>query len=347
MDAIGIVVIGRNEGERLLRCLGSVLGRGHAVVYVDSGSRDESVARARELGAEVLELDLTTPFTAARARNAGLDRLLELAPTTQFVQFVDGDCEVIGGWLDQAGAALEARPDLAIVCGRLRERDPGRSIYNRLADLEWDAPAGDALVCGGIIMARVAALEQVGGFDPSMIAGEEPELCVRLRRRGWKITRLDAEMAWHDIGMTRFSQWWRRTIRNGYAYAAGSARQGRTPEKHWVREARSNWFWGLMLPLLALGAAWPTRSLSLILLAGYPVLAVRVARAGRRRGWSRAEAWLYAGACVLGKFPMMLGQLKFAWARGRAVPLIEYKGPATTRPGTPVRVVAEGAGGAP
>ncbi len=68
---VGVVVIGRNEGERLVRSLESVVGKAAAVVYVDSASSDQSVANARRIGADVVELDRSEPFTAARAECRG------------------------------------------------------------------------------------------------------------------------------------------------------------------------------------------------------------------------------------------------------------------------------------
>ncbi|MCE9606893.1 MAG: glycosyltransferase [Planctomycetia bacterium] len=215
-DRIGVVAIGRNEGERLRTCLRSLVGRAGAVVYVDSGSTDGSVALARSLGAEVVELDLALPFTAARARNAGFERLRQVLPAVEFVQFVDGDCEVRSGWLADAIAAFEGQPRWAVVCGRRRERRPEASVFNRLCDIEWDTPVGEASACGGDALMRVVAFVEVGGFDDSLIAGEEPEMCVRMRRHGWTIHRLAAEMTWHDAAMTRLGQWWKRTVRAGH-----------------------------------------------------------------------------------------------------------------------------------
>jgi len=212
---LGCVAIGRNEGQRLVRCLDSLVGRVARVVYVDSGSTDGSVEAARARGVEVVALDTSIPFTAARARNAGVARLREIAPDARFVQLVDGDCEVVAGWLERAHAALSARRELAVVCGRRRERHPEHSVWNRIVDVEWDTPVGDAKACGGDAMMRLDALAAVGGFDPSLIAGEEPELCVRLRAAGWKIERLDAEMTLHDAAMERVEQWWKRTVRSG------------------------------------------------------------------------------------------------------------------------------------
>jgi GT2 family glycosyltransferase len=326
-DRLGAVAIGRNEGERLRICLASLVKRAACVVYVDSGSTDGSVEMARGMGALVTELDGAVPFTAARARNAGLARLLEAVPAVELVQFVDGDCEVAAGWLERAEREISADPRLGVVCGRRRERHPDRSAYNRLCDLEWDTPIGPANACGGDALMRVEAVRAVNGYDPSLIAGEEPDLCLRMRRLGWKILRIDAEMTVHDAAMTRFGQWWRRTLRAGHAYAEGAARHGRAPERHYAKEARSNWIWGLGVPALAVGPAIPTAGLSLGLLGAYGVLGTRIYRAARRRGLSIDDARLYAFFCVIGKVPQAWGQLLYWFRRttGRHGRLIEYK----------------------
>jgi GT2 family glycosyltransferase len=333
---IGVVAIGRNEGERLGRCLASAVGAARAVVYVDSGSTDGSPAAARATGADVVDLDLSVPFTAARARNAGFARLAEVDPSVEFVQFVDGDCEIVAGWLDRAAAELAADERLAVVCGRRRERHPEASAYNRLCDLEWDTPVGPAKACGGDAMVRAAAFRQVGGYDAAVIAGEEPEMCVRLRAAGWTVLRLDAEMTLHDAAMTRFGQWWTRNVRAGHAYAEGTAMHGRPPERHGVRAVRSNWVWGLAVPvavaaLLAIGfVAWPAWVLAGALLLGYPLIGWRIYRGQRRRGRAPRDARLYATFVVLGKVPQAIGQWKYRRNRmaGRRSGLIEYKGTA-------------------
>lgn len=320
----GVVAIGRNEGERLKRCLHSALSTTPHVVYVDSGSQDGSVVFARSVDVDVVELDTSTPFTAARARNAGFRRLKELVPAVEFVQFVDGDCEFASGWLAEAAAFLLATPKAAAACGRLRERHPERSIYNRLCDAEWNTPIGRALACGGIAMMRADPFDQVQGFREGLIAGEEPELCLRLRRGGWEIWRLDAEMAWHDAAMTRFGQWWRRSERAGHAYAEGSALHGKSPERHWVRESRSSWFWGAGLPVAALLAASLFGSWGLLLLLAYPLQFLRMLTRSTDEASLKVPRAFFL---LLGKFPEMLGQVRY-WknraARRRSL-LIEYK----------------------
>lgn len=328
MNTLGVVVIGRNEGLRLRQCFLSLKKEAVPVVYVDSGSTDSSVDLAGRLEIPVVELDPTIPFTAARARNEGLARLKQLYPSLEFVQFLDGDCELIPGWLETAAQALTEHPDWAVVCGRLIERFPHLSIYNRLCDLEWNQPSGEADASGGIAMMRISAFREVRGFNPLLIAGEEPELCLRLRRRGWKVWRLEQEMALHDAQMTRFSEWWTRSIRAGHAYAEGSWLHGNSQERYWVKESRSIWLWGLMLPLLALSIAGWTYGLSLMfLLCLYGLQTYRVYQYMRRRQFTSAHSLLYAAFCILGKFPQLQGQLRFHLDRflGHRSPVIEYK----------------------
>jgi glycosyltransferase involved in cell wall biosynthesis len=332
---IAVVAIGRNEGERLRACLRSVVDGSRLVVYVDSGSTDGSVELAKSMGAEVVQLDLSIPFTAARARNAGFKRVLELRPHTEFVQFIDGDCEVREDWFTKAIAAMASEPRRAVVCGRRRERFPEASLYNTLCDIEWDTPVGPALACGGDALVRASALKEIGGYRDDVIAGEEPEMCVRLRQAGWTIERIDAEMTLHDAAMTRFGQWWRRTVRSGHAYAEGAHLHGAPPERHWVKDVRRIVFYAAVLPIVAIALAWPTWGGSLALFLLYPLSAWRASRAARLRGRTPREARLYAFFVTLGKFPQMVGILKFHWRRlsGSKPALIEYKTAAAHTPG--------------
>jgi GT2 family glycosyltransferase len=328
MSTIGIVTIGRNEGDRLRRGLKSKLGRSLPVVYVDSNSSDGSAQMARSLGAEVVELDPSSPIGVPRARNEGFQRLTQIDPEIRYVQFLDGDCEMVDGWLEQAIQVLEGRPEVALVTGRRRERFPDATIYNRLADLEWDTPVGEMKGSHGDVMVRTEAFRQIGGFDADVLVGEDFELCLRLRQKGWILLRIAGEMSVHDIAMTRFGQWWRRTVRAGYGYADGAYLHGKSPERYFVREVRSIVFWGIFLPAVVLGLAWPTRGGSFALLAGYALPYYSARRYALKRAWSRSDARLYALAAVLAKFPMAVGFLiySFRLLARRPKQIIEYKG---------------------
>lgn len=320
---VAIVVIGRNEGARLVRCLNSVTAHAGRVVYVDSGSTDGSVAVARAAGAAVVQLDLSDPFTAARARNAGIAALRQAGTLPDYIQFVDGDCEVQPGWIAAGTAFLNGDPRAAVVSGRLRERFPQASVYNRLCDAEWNTPLGEAQACGGIALIRATALVNLGGFNPALIAGEEPELCFRMRQKGWLIWRIDCEMALHDAAMMRFSQWWTRSRRGGYAAAEGVALHGTGPDRLGVATMRRAVVWGLVLPVATLLSAVFVTPWALSLLLAYPAQIVRLAR---RFGGTRF-AWTQASFLVLGKFAEAAGILeqRIRKLTGKPTGIIEYK----------------------
>ena len=326
--SIGVVVIGRNEGLRLQACLRSIVGQVRNVVYVDSDSTDQSVAFAQSLGIDTIQMDHDAPFTAARARNRGFQRLIQQTPGLEFVQFIDGDCQVIDGWLDTAAKTLTQDTRLAVVSGRCRERFPDASVYNRHCDMEWDTPVGQAKACGGNAMMRIKAFQEVGRFDHTLICGEEPELCIRLRQAGWNLYRIDAEMVLHDAEMIKFSQFWKRSVRSGWSYAQGTAMHGKPPERHCVRQSRNIWFYGAILPIGVLGSAWPTYGFSLMLGAAVILRHVLKVRGDRiRHGDDKAHALAYARLATIAKFPEALGQAKY-WLtrlRGRQATLIEYK----------------------
>ncbi|MFN3880740.1 MAG: glycosyltransferase [Nitrincola lacisaponensis] len=322
----GCVIIGRNEGQRLVDCLTSVCQQFAQVVYVDSGSTDQSVSAAESAGALVVQLDMTQPFTAARARNAGLEQLCQAQPELTYVQFIDGDCELVSSWPDQAVAFLEQHADVAIVCGRRRERYPDASVYNRLCDIEWDTPVGEATACGGDALMRIAALQQVSGYNASLIAGEEPEMCHRLRLQGWRIYRLDAEMTLHDAAITRFSQWWKRVSRGGYAFASVSWMY-RKSEKIWVREVLRPLFWGIFLScvlIIGLVIQHPTWIFLPVIMWG--VLYIKIA-ARNVIHMPTPKALQFAFFMLMAKFSEAAGVVKWIFnvLLNRKAKLIEYK----------------------
>jgi len=312
---VDAVVIGRNEGARLAACLASLRGQVRRIIYVDSGSTDGSVATARAAGADVVPLDMERPFTAARARNAGLMELASAVP--DYVLMIDGDCVLDPGWISAALAAFAQHPTAVVVAGRRRERFPERSIYNAMADREWDTPIGETKACGGDALMRFDAVFKVGGYRDDLIAGEEPELCLRLRRAGGTIHRIAAEMTLHDASLLRFDQWWKRMVRSGHAFAEGAHLHGDGPEQHWVVETRRAVLWGVAGPFIIVMAGL-MQPLGWLLALAYPA---QIARLAWRGGWG------WAMLTVIGRFAEAQGVLAFHTNRLRGVRrgLIEYK----------------------
>jgi len=326
LPRLSIVIIGRNEGERLERCISTaqaIQGWTPAeILYVDSGSTDGSLELAARLGATVLALP-PGPFTAAKARNFGWTRAVG-----DLILFLDGDTILLEDFPLAALAKLREDPTNAAAWGHRREVCPCLSLYVRVLDLDWVYAPGETLFFGGDVLVRREALEAVGGFDETLIAGEEPEMCRRMRSLGWHIQHIDVPMTMHDLAITRFSQYWRRSQRAGFAFAAVSARFRGSAEPFWSDEASRNkqrgLFW-MISPILA-------AVLSVVLMSVWPLglwflfLMVMAGRTAWHYRWKPAP-WttlmLYGLHSHLQQIPIYTGQLQFLRNRDKA--LMEYK----------------------
>jgi GT2 family glycosyltransferase len=320
---IGLVLIGRNEGERLKASLKSCSGMGNAVVYVDSGSTDGSVEYAKSSGADVVELDLSIPFTAARARNAGFERLLQLHPDLKYVHFIDGDCILQQGWLNTAEQFMESHPDVAVVCGIRRELYPEKSLYNWMSDVEWNQPAGETSACGGDALYRTGAFTSVTGFNASLLCAEEPELCLRLRKNKWRIWRLADTMTMHDAAILHFSQYWKRSVRSGYGNSRVALMYWRDAEaggmKDIIRPLVYSALFLCAIPLTLFAGLWG--------LAPLAIVALQVGRIASTHGISKLRSWKFGLVQTLTKLAETQGILAMALdvVSGKTRKIIEYK----------------------
>lgn len=335
-SSVAVVVIGRNEGDRLVRCLQS-LPKGAEIVYVDSGSIDGSPQMAAKLGADVVELDRSIGFTAARGRNAGLARLTEKGSRSPYVQMLDGDSELAPGWIEVACEALRGDERLAGVLGRMRERHIEASIYNWLCDVEWAIPPGLTMAFGGGVMLRRSAVE-VLRYSEDMIAAEDTEFSIRLRREGWRIRCLPAEMARHDAAILSFRQWWRRVIRGGHGAAELCARHFRSELHDFSRRCLRIVGWGIAWPIVAAASItmavvdggvwiWAAAGALLLILAQFIRIGIR-----EWRHYPARKAFSLSFFLLVGKFAEAIGLLQYWLNRltRRRSQLIEYKGAAAS-----------------
>lgn len=329
MNAIGIetgiVVIGRNEGERLKACLTSLASAGCPVVYVDSGSSDGSLANATAL--DVTTVSLNPPgLTAARGRQAGLARLLELWPRVEFVQFLDGDCELQPGWIDKGLAVLLDDNRIAAVSGIRSEAFAAKKTWSRFVDIEWSRADGQVLYPGGDSLCRVAALKEIGGWSCDLIAGEDPDLGFRLTEKGWKSHRLTVPMTVHDIRISKFSQYWRRAVRSGWAYALAGWRNRNGVGVTYLRQGLKFTLHALALLVTSLASLvyWPSFVLFMMLLSW---ILWRAGRFARSKGLNMLDSLLYSSLAIPVRFAQASGFLGAMTSilRGSNAKIIEYR----------------------
>ncbi len=309
----------------MVRCLASINAADYPqdkveLIYVDTASTDDSCEQAERLGAKVVAINPQRP-SAAAARNAGF-----AVATHDFVHFLDGDTILAPGWLRLAMQAMEDS-QVACVFGRRSEISPQASIYNFIAHHDWYTAPGPANTCAGDAMFRRESLVIANGFEESLIAGEEPDLCYRIRsEQGKIILSVDQPMTRHDMNMMRFGQYWRRTTRSGHAYAEVGARH---PGMHWRRIRWRNPA-HVMIFLVAI-------AMSGVLMSPWPLAlwSVMIFAAIFRNAWrmhdrvgSISGSLVYSAHHYFAKLPMTVGACSF-WLRGlfgrKPQPLIEYK----------------------
>ena len=327
--ALSVVVIGRNEGARLLGCFASVRAMEFAgeveTIYVDSGSTDGSVAAMQAAGVTVVRLVDDRP-TAAKGRNAGWR-----VSNAETVLFLDGDTVLHPRFVVEAMPAFDDA-SVAVVWGHRRELYPGNSAYNRVLDLDWVYAPGFTSFCGGDALFRREVLQQTGGFDETLIAGEEPELCRRILDLGGHILHVDLPMTGHDLAVTRFRQYWRRATRAGHAYAEVASRFRGTANPFWSEDVARNRKRAvalMALPLLGvalsllLWRAWPL----LVVVAVVMLLALRTAWKSRWKSRDAVTLLLYGLHSHFQQVPIFCGQIGFLRdsRAGRKAGLVEYK----------------------
>lgn len=323
--SIGVVIIGRNEEERLEMCLVSVLAQCSDVVYVDSASTDSSAAIAERMGVPVVRLPQDDRLNAAYARNAGVTGLERHAGPRDLIQFLDGDCRLADGWVESASAFLASRLDVAAVCGWRLEERPTRNIFHRICSVEWRLGGqGDVHSFAGEVMIRADVYHAQHGYDERLIAGEEPELSDRIRSAGGRIVRLDVVASHHDIDMTSWREWWRRSVRAGYSYAQVTHLDRRPTIYRGAQ--RKTLLWGGLVPLVALVSLPRTR---LPMLAALGKACTSGWRAARRlpSSTSNGDRVAWALSCALWPLAGSCGVIRY-WRdvfRGDRSRIIEYK----------------------
>jgi len=331
---IDVVIIGINVSSYIADCIRSVRLADYpqeriTVVYVDGGSMDDSIGIAKSFDhVTVVELDDPHP-TPGRGRNAGWKALF--AP---FIQFMDADTILHPDWFKRSIGRIEGK--CVAVCGHRRERYPRKNIFHLLTEMEWHYEVGPCRYFGGEVLLKREVLEETGGFDENLVAGEDPELSYRIRQNGWEIQRLDLPMTRHDINMRHFRQYLKRAYRSGYAYAEIGLRFIRNTEKMWLKELIRVTAKALVPILLIFGgllAGWAGTGLLLGMIVLFRPM-FSLPRLKRTYGQTWTHTLIYAVHSAGVVFPQFFGVLRYLSGKALGRPLQNKGRAAVTKTGT-------------
>jgi GT2 family glycosyltransferase len=208
--SISIIIITRNRPFLLRHCLQHVMEQPHRnkeIIVVDSSTNNESERVVAQFP-EIICLRLHGQHNnMPQARNVGI-----AASSGDIIAFIDDDSMVRPGWLH---ALLNAYQDerVGAAGGRVIRRPepycdqqsgqpqlyvkPSGIVIAKDTDLPSQGKIDVDHLIGCNMSFRRRALEQVGGFDPTYTLTnlrEETDLCVRVRKAGWRII-YDPELA--------------------------------------------------------------------------------------------------------------------------------------------------------
>jgi len=144
------------------------------------------------------------------------------------VQFIDGDCELVSGWLTIAPSfllSIQTSAQFAVVCESETLNFP---LYNWLCDQEWNTPTGEIEVAAALPCSALRHSNKSTGFGRILLLVKIPNSIFGCENPHENL----AALKWDGdtrCRMSRFNHWWRRSARAGYAYAQVSRLHASSP----------------------------------------------------------------------------------------------------------------------
>lgn len=220
MTELSYVIIGKNAQSSIARLLDSVLANTPSrlsaeIIYVDSASTDSTIEIVTQYPVTIVQLSVDQPLCASAGRYVGCQYA-----TGSLICFLDSDMELLDGWLERALIELETNPQVAVVAGVVLDSDsalPAECVPPVDYSLYSNPQVKDVRHVGGAALCRRSILTLVGSWNPFIISDEEPELCLRIRRAGYRVTRLEYPMVrHHTIPLSRLTSLLARRERRLY-----------------------------------------------------------------------------------------------------------------------------------
>jgi glycosyltransferase involved in cell wall biosynthesis len=264
MTQLSVVLISRNQAWSIRRLIESVLVgtscvSSKEIILVDSASTDETVELAKRYPVTIFRLKFGQRLSPAIGRYVGYRQT-----QGEFVLFLDGDMELLQGWLEPALNFMRTTPRVGLVMSTSvtnLHRTAAQQSAASLEDMSFTPPRESSRVpfaAGGAALYRHSVLEQVGSFNPYLYSEEEPELCLRIRGAGYSVSLFNQPIVLHyDDAPVALSDVLSRRRRNFHLGMGQGARYHfpRTLFWRWIKER----WWGPAAALLVaagLGSAF-------------------------------------------------------------------------------------------
>ena len=199
---VSVVIPAHNEERYIGKCIASVMKTGWPremleLLVIDHTSTDRTAKLARALGARVLAI---STGKIGSVRNAGL-----AAAKGEYVAYVDGDCSVPATWLQTAIGLLESDESIGAVGGPCLSPTDGTWVERSLAPsaIESSFARRVKAIATSSFIARTSLLRETGGFDESLISGEDDDMSNRIRSRGLAlVSTSDCHIVHHGYPQT-------------------------------------------------------------------------------------------------------------------------------------------------
>jgi glycosyltransferase involved in cell wall biosynthesis len=188
---VSVVIPSFNAGATLSRALESVRRQSYGplqIIVVDDASTDDTpTILSREEARGVKVIRLARNAGAAAARNAGV-----AAAQGELIAFLDADDEWLPEKLARQVPIIDRFPEMTFIASRAGlVRTDGMIQASLHGELEsgagfdaWRVLLAYTFVATPTVVARRAAIQAVGGFDPNLVVGEDQDLWIRLALRG-------------------------------------------------------------------------------------------------------------------------------------------------------------------
>lgn len=217
---ISFIVIGRNEGWKLTKCLQSIFDaishnklNNYEVIYIDSKSTDDSIQRAKKFE-QIKIFEITGQYNAAIARNIGASE-----SKSDVLFFIDGDMEITNNFLklvynDSEGLKYN------FVSGQLLEyyyNNQGnyinKGLYHKIIGNEKKEA-----ITGGLFLIKKKLWDDIGGMKTKYRRSQDLDLGLRLAKKGILISlKKDIAAIHHTINYKDKIRVWKMLV-NGDQY---------------------------------------------------------------------------------------------------------------------------------